>query len=93
MTQAETETRRPRGTILEVRKHVSNQAFGCTVCWRCCDLHWVVQNTVHDVLVSTGIRWVATEDLACGKDTGCGDKVGPEARLDMLCRVDAETID
>lgn len=53
----------------------------------------VIEHAVHDLLVRAGIGWVAVEDFADTVDTSSGVVARPEALLDVLDGVKAETVD
>ncbi len=56
-------------------------------------LHRVIEHTVHDLLVRTGVGWIAVENFADAVDTGSGVVARPEALPNVLCCVNAEAID
>ena len=49
--------------------------------------HWIVQHSIHIVLVRTSIRRVALEYLSDAIDAGSAIESRPEGLLDMLDRV------
>ena len=58
-----------------------------------CFLHRIVEHGIHVVLIGERVTWIATIDLSSHENTGRIAKTRPERGMNVLSRVNTETID
>jgi hypothetical protein len=55
-------------------------------------IHWVVQDTVHIVLIVASVRWVAIKDFTDTINACSVIIAGPEGFLDVFDGINAQTV-